>query len=178
MLLALLILVLPTAALASEFDFPSGTFVSGTLSGMFATGRTVNISLVGSLNTIGIVTATMVQLPSSFCPGATCFKFTGGTVTVGPSGSILTNALASGLISTMGNEIGIAATLAPSSLVKEGSASFDFHFSGTALTDGEAGVQGRSTVPEPGTLEGLLLGMGVLGLADMGRRKLKLGTAD
>jgi hypothetical protein len=59
-------------------------------------------------------------------------------------------------------------------LVKEGSASFDFHFSGTALTDGEAGVQGLSTVPEPGTLEGLLLGTGVIGLialAGMTRRK-------
>jgi hypothetical protein len=42
--------------------------------------------------------------------------------------------------------------------------------------DGGTGGFEPAPVPEPGTLEGLLLGMGVIGLAEMGRRKLKLGN--
>jgi hypothetical protein len=38
------------------------------------------------------------------------------------------------------------------------------------------GGRGIALAPEPGTLEGLLLGIGVLGLAGVTSRKLKLGT--
>jgi hypothetical protein len=111
---------------------------------------------------------------------STIFTFNGGTVSVPTQGAAFQNLkLDGGFVSIRAGSIGIEATLLPGSMggspgVIDGSTSFDYHFSGTHLTQGSAGVQ--LEVPEPGTLEGLLLGIGVFGLAGMKRRKLQLGT--
>jgi len=175
MLLALLALALPTAALASSFDFPTGTFSNGTILGSFTNGGTLTVSITGSTNTVGIVTGPLSMLPSVVCPGATCFSASSGTVTVGPGGSILTTPLGSIIITRMGGDVAIHGILATTATVLSGSSSWDFHFTGTTINRGEGGVQGQFTpVPEPGTLG--LLGTGVIGLAGLMRRKVKLGT--
>ena len=80
-LLALLALALPTAALANSFDFPSGNFVSGTTSGAPVGGSTLTVSLVGTTNTISIVTGTLTMVTS------TIFTFNSGTVSVPTQGA-------------------------------------------------------------------------------------------
>lgn len=171
MLLTLLALALPTAALANsvDIDITTGNFKSGTISGSFETGSLVTVSMTGSLNTISLTTG--ILSPTSVCtPGVTCFEWTsGGSVTVSQGGTMFS--LAGGELKMEGNQVTIIGGLT----APRGLATLNFDFEGTNLTGGVGSVFADS-VPEPGTLEGLLLGIGVLGLAGVTRRTFKLGT--
>ena len=200
-LLALLALTLPTAASASStpFDFfvcnrpanfcPEG-FVIGAIKGSFTT--TITGTLTGfrigvspaQLITIRFTTGTLIP---SKCgtPGSTCFAWTSdGSVTVLQKGSVLfkdsLNQQSGEVILTPQWFIGMSGLLTPS--VKppttiNGRADFIAPFTGfpALITVGLASVSGTITVSEPSAIEGLLLGIGVLGLPGLARRKLNLG---
>jgi hypothetical protein len=105
-------------------------------------------------------------------------------VTVSHNGTVLfTDSLNSGEIIKEGNFISLGcAVLIPNATVANVCVNLGVHSTGVpgTLTGGLASVRGTfgppGSIPEPGTLEGLLLGMGVLGLPGLARRKLKLGT--
>jgi len=186
MLLALLALVFPTAALANSISstggstFNTGTFVSGSITSCcFA--NPFQVQMVGSINTITLDTSTLN------CSGSpiTC-TFSNGTVDVEHEGAtIFTDSIVNGAIGPQTDCIGgqctvkISANLGPNSVIDHGFATFDgraFLSTGSPgfFTEGTAEVRG--VVPEPSTLEGVLLGIGVIGLAGMTKRKLKLAT--
>lgn len=161
LLLALLFLGLPAVALANPIDFSSGTFSSGTISG--TSGGGLDVSVVGSLATITLDTGALAT--ASFCPipGATCFDFSGGSVTVMVGAAmVFTDGLNGGLVAQTGNSVLMGAGLHPNTMVSNGNTTDTFTFSGGNLDAGTAGLSG-ATMPEPATL--LLLGSGLLGLA-------------
>lgn len=67
-ILALLALALPTAALAGSFNFSSGDFVSGTIKGNLRSP--FDVELVGSMDTFVLVGATI----SGSCTPACSFS--------------------------------------------------------------------------------------------------------
>jgi hypothetical protein len=108
---------------------------------------------------------------------STSNELTGGTITVregftGPvlfQSSVATGDWGCGLLGCS-----VAGTLEPSATVLGGSFFINF---GDDLPEGFSFASVTAiTTPEPSALEGLLLGTGLLGLVDMARRKLQLGT--
>jgi hypothetical protein len=189
MMLTLLALALPTAALAKSFRFDTGTFISNvnssiptrTSTGGFGTaGANFRVGVVGSMNFI-MLGGTVLGAGCNTNDTGNC-TFSLGTVTVrtAPGGTVLfTDSLNGGTIHKTNTTAIITANLVPSAAAGAplgGSVTFDVSFGGTApfndrLTGGKATV---SIVPEPGTL--LSFGTGLIGLAGMMRRRLKLGA--
>jgi len=178
MLLTLLAVALPTAALANSIDFSTGTFTSGTITSNFH--NPFSVEVVGSGGTITLDTSTL----NTHCAPATAVcTFTSGTVTVKNSAgvTVFTSSVTDGTISrvTPPNEDSITANLVPGTCspitCTSGSVTFHVDVRGGNLVAGSSAtvVGSTSVIPEPGTLG--MLGTGVLGLAGMMRRKLKLG---
>jgi hypothetical protein len=171
MLLALLALALPTAALANSIDFDTGKFVSGTITGSFT--NPFHVTVVGSINVISLVDATVTGACGATV--STC-DFTGGTITVANgSGTIFVDSLSGGTISKLSRNTNIiTATLLPSTTVTSGTVVFlTTTLDDNTLSAGSASVV-ATVVPEPSAL--VSFGTGLVGLAGMMRRKLKRGT--
>ena len=188
-LLTLLAVALPTAALANSIDFSTnqtvdfttGRFEMGTVtrepSGNFAVSNFM-VSVTGTLGTINI--SNIHLTPGCNTNGSGTCMFSSGTVTVlDTSGAtVFTDSLSNGMIIKTSNGATITATMLPNAMDPSGGVvSYTLSFApgphatnsligGTGFATGSSGV-----IPEPGTLG--LLGTGVIGLAGMMRRKIR-----
>jgi hypothetical protein len=192
-LIALLALALPVVSSASSVDFTnSGGTLSGSSTGLTLTGST--LIAANGLDGGGLVTGDLGTL--SFSTGAlTGSLATGGTFAAGgsftitgngtgvPNGVIFTGAFASPstwalitlpngthnytLTGTVGGHgfNGVTVQLT----INTGKGFFD---GTTTISSGDTNV--NTVVPEPGTLG--LLGTGLVGIAGLVLRKLKVGS--
>lgn len=168
-LLALLAVALPTAALANSIDYANSGSIgtTATVSGSATAGGSLTISSVlvaitpqggstitGSLGTVTVTTGTLV----STGPGT--FSFTGGTIAIvnNSSVSLFSSTLTGGTVTVVGGNTFVSYNL--------GGVVGGFQITGSGLVSGDTIV-----TPEPGTLG--LLGTGLVGLAGIVRRKLR-----
>ncbi|PYV80220.1 MAG: hypothetical protein DMG93_19410 [Acidobacteria bacterium] len=173
-LLALLALALPTAALADTIDYGNlGSVGGGTaiISGSATAGSTYTLTsqLVSVLNvnthalslgTLGWVTVTTGTL--SACPAGLCFS--GGTLTITSAGgaTLFSGSFTGGTVMTTSGTTWVNASLGSAG----GSGQISFGVGRLGTVSGDTVV-----TPEPGTLG--LLGTGLVGLAGLVRRKLR-----
>ena len=165
-LLALLALALPSAALADSIDFAfggklgtsastSGTAVaSGTYS---VTSSLLDINFLAASGTVQVSTGTLSSCSAGLC-------FTGGTLDVwNSSNQLLFQGSFDGTLTNNNGVISIKANDGGNPIV----AGFTFVASKSGSVSGDFTV----TTPEPGTLG--LIGTGLIGLAGLARRKLR-----
>jgi hypothetical protein len=187
MLLALLALALPTAALADSISntgdstITTGKFVTGaiglcTSGGCMTLGNPLTITIEGLAATVTITST----LSPATCGGTGTCDFSGGSAAVSRghvkitftllSGSFMKNGrTGSGFTAQLSN--GGSVSITP--FVWTGNGSMNF-----GQNDDLVATVTIPSVPEPGTLGLLelgLLGNGVIGLVGIARRKLKLG---
>ena len=176
LLLALMAIALPTAALAGSLginDYVGTTtlanpaLVSGTVGGSSISVSFTQLAINGGAAGAGKITISVSLGSASSCgSGCSMASITGGTVDVWNSSSA---SLFHGTFSTTGG----TATLVGSSLTIQGVTTGGNTVAGV-FNLGKFGWQGSSDVfvtPEPGTLG--LLGTGLVGLAGIVRRKLR-----
>ena len=179
MLLTLLAVALPTAALANSIEFSTGSSATGTITSNLHSP--INLSVSG--NGITIALTNLVMSPTNCNPSGITCTFNSGTLTVSEGGNVVfTSSLDDGLLTKVGsNDLTFSASLVPGTCSPtqclSGTVTLSHLMkSGASITSGTGTVRGTTStvVPEPGTLG--LLGTGVIGLAGMMRRKLTLST--
>lgn len=167
LLFAAMLSIAPLAR-ANSIDYDTGLFVSGTMSGSFATS--INVSITGSLNTIDLITGTLVQTTAG-CPAqAMCFNFTGGSVKVSnASGTVFSDVLSGGITIRENGSASINAVLMANGSVSTGTATASFNFDDGMISSGSEDVSFTTPVPEPSSA--LLLSAGLIGLAALQFRR-------
>jgi hypothetical protein len=193
-LLTLLAMGLPTAALANSIDFlNSGGTLSGSSAGLTLSGST--LIGVGSImgNDLGTVTFSTgalatgnLQMGGTFMAGGT-FTITGNGANGVHDGVIFSGSFTGPvtwtLVTTNGNSYQLSgtvsgtwftgATLNGTTVAETVNLGSTFFVTSATLGKGHTNIV-TSVVPEPGALT--LLGTGLIGLTAMVRRKLQLPT--
>jgi hypothetical protein len=181
MALTLMALALPTVALANSVDFTTGTFIRGTVSRTVIGGFTrpnFSVAVVGSLDGITVSTSDL-GLGCNTATTGIC-TFDSGTITVrNPAGVVVfTDSLDDGMITKTARGASISATFLPNAMTTTpGVVHLTISFSNTApisnhLLGGTGIAISSGVIPEPSTM--LPLGTGLIALAGVMRRKLKL----
>jgi hypothetical protein len=171
LLLALLALALPIAAMASTIDYAgyavtTPATVTGGVAAWGSVGLTFHqLAINGGAATTGTV-AIAITLNNVSC-GASCFNISGGTVTIKNASNVtlFAGTFSSGTAFQANGVLNISGVTTAGTTV-----------AGVLKLNGFGWFGSSNTVvtPEPGTLG--LLGTGLVGLAGIVRRKLRAGN--
>ena len=191
MLLTLLTLALPTVALSDQIIYTTGSNSDASITTFtpgFPTNFTVTVDCltapcngVPKVGPLDVSPVTMTLITTNLdCSGAPFCTFSSGTLNVLDSaGPLFTDSLSNGDMIQTSDQTIIDAQLVPRGNAVLLGSYMRLNFGFTDATSGD-GINGagqvivETVIPEPGTLS--LLGTGLIGLAEMLRRKLKRGT--